>query len=51
MEHLLGSWESTNPNGPQSIVMDNKLKLSVLHTPTIKQEETEVKIPPEPCGH
>jgi len=31
--------------------MDNKLKLSVLHTPTIKQQgETKVKIPSEPCS-
>lgn len=29
--------------------MDNKLKLSVLQTPTVQQKgETKVKIPPEP---
>lgn len=31
--------------------MDTKLKLSVLHTPTIKERgETKVKIPPEACS-
>lgn len=31
--------------------MDNKLKLSVLHTPTIKQQgDIKVKITPEPCS-